>query len=514
VDFKRTNLTIELDKFGDPKEYIYYKGSETITFKSHEIIHFKINKVADSFWGIGVIEPLYDIIKIKKNIELGLGEALWRIGFPWVVIKIGDDQNEPSQAQLNEEASNFADVSTRNGLVIPYFYDIQFIESRTLENAGRYFDYYCGQIIAGTAVPRSILMGIGDDSNRSTARAQQENFAITISSLQSLIAEKLQGKVFSQLTTSPADLVFEEVIADEPLDRSRRDEIDVGVGIKTIEEVRKERGLGPKSSDDEPEEEPVPVIGPEEEPDGDPEEEPGEDGSSEDSEFTDISKINKAFAQDLDNFFGNLKSEFFSKIELFNDEKAMEQLDEDPIGFVNDNFNFDHMALFKKIYQYYSLSFIKGAQEACKEMGEAYHVPNDKDISIIQMHCLNIARKNINTILEKVQYAIINNRLADGKLDDLKHDIDSIFVKYGGVGPGNSNTMMNLISDTESKRGLNRGKLWAYKVHGKNLVKVIAKKSEMQCKDCMKYINKIFKIGDVMKLLPIHPHCGCEFKLV
>lgn len=501
IDFQRNGTDVLIDKFGDPISYRYYRGGTWIDLPAGKVLHFKINTVADSFWGIGVIEPLYKILTIKKNIELGLGEAIYRVGFPWVIVKIGDIDNEPSQSQLNEEGANFSDVSSRNALVVPYFYNIQFVESKSLENAGKYTDYFSGQVIAGTGVPKSILMGVGDDSNRNVAQAQQQNFAIILQSVQKMVAEKIEKKIFVKLSNNKVALRFEEIIPENPLELARRDAIEIEAGIKTVNEVRAERGLPPLRRTPDPKK-----------PDDEPEEDPEEDvDTSDESMFTDTTKIRRSFSQDADNFFTSMKDEFIKKIGLLISEEGQTEFERDPIGFIEKHFNFDHLALFKFIYRYSSLSFLQGVQKAAMEIRVDPGSPSDSQIKIIQMHCLNIAKNTINKILTKVQYAIIDNRLSGEKAEELEFDILSIFKKFGGVEGTNKDSTRDLIVDSEVSRGVNRGKLWLYYNNGVTKVKIITRASEAKCRKCKVYANKIVQIELANNILPVHPHCTCEF---
>lgn len=134
-----------------------------------QVIHFRINTIADSLTVTGIIEPLVKIIEAKRNIEAGLLEVIYRHGFPQFHVKLGDTDHQPTGEQVTEESEKYKRINLKSEFVTPYYYDIKVLEAPSIKGGESYFKYFIDQIVAGTGVPQTILLGTGENSNRATS---------------------------------------------------------------------------------------------------------------------------------------------------------------------------------------------------------------------------------------------------------------------------------------------------------------------------------------------------------
>lgn len=282
IAFKKKGTgEIDLDDSGNIKGYIQTVNAKKITLEPEQIIHFRINTIADSLTGTGIIEPLVKIIEAKRNIEVGLAEAVYRHGFPQFHVKLGDNDHQPTGDQVTEESEKYKKINSKSEFVTPYYYDIQVLEAPSLKGGDSYLKHFIDQEIAGTGVPKTILMGTGEGSNRASSFIEQQNFFLYIEGVQRNVASTLERCFFTkflQVDESPVMMVFNSLQSKTDLELAQEREIYLRHGVLAPDEVRQEMGLDPISEETTPK------------PDVDPA--PTPDGSSGDFTFSDDAFLN------------------------------------------------------------------------------------------------------------------------------------------------------------------------------------------------------------------------------
>src|SRR3989338_5994563 len=252
ITFKKKGTgEIDLDDSGNIKGYIQTVNAKKIELNPNQIIHFRINTIADSLTGTGIIEPLVKIIEAKRNIEVGLAEAVTRHGFPQFHVKLGDKEHQPTNEQVTEESEKYKRINSKSEFVTPYYYEIKVLEAPALKGGESYLKYFIDQIVAGTGVPQTILLGSGEFSNRSSSMSQQENFFLYIAGIQSLVAETLQKELFTKivfLDECPVYMFFNSLQTKSDLELAQEREIYLRYNVLTPDEVRQEMGLEPLST--------------------------------------------------------------------------------------------------------------------------------------------------------------------------------------------------------------------------------------------------------------------------
>jgi len=109
IDYQKSNLgAIKLDRYGNPVGYIQYVSSEQmsdpqvsnklvtvggvtgIPLRNDQVARFYFDKVGDGWYGLGLIEPIYSVTLGKNEAEMGLSHVIHKVGFPVVVMSVGD----------------------------------------------------------------------------------------------------------------------------------------------------------------------------------------------------------------------------------------------------------------------------------------------------------------------------------------------------------------------------------------------------------------------------------------
>jgi len=181
------------------KKIVMQAGKRGIYIPRERIAHFAIHTVGDNPHGIGLIEPIYNIVKISMNIEEGLGQSIYRRGFPIIVARVGDERHEPTQEQIDNVADNLKDVSFKNEFVFPYYYDVQILESKYSFKMEMYLKYFNDMKIAALGLPRAFVTGSGAETNKAVLEKQNLLFERRIKQLQDEISQTFINKVFARM---------------------------------------------------------------------------------------------------------------------------------------------------------------------------------------------------------------------------------------------------------------------------------------------------------------------------
>ena len=252
IDFKKTGSgEIDLDDQGNIKGYVQKVGTKTVDLDPEQVIHFRINTIADSLTGTGIIEPVSKLIEAKRNIELGLAESVYRHGFPQFHVKLGDKEHQPETEQVEEESQKYKKINSKSEFVTPYYYEIKVLEAPSVKGGDSYLKYFIDQIVAGTGVPKTILLGTGENSNRASSQTEQLNFFLYIGGIQSHVSSVIEKELFTKLLNIDENTVrikFNSLQAKTDLELAQEREIYLKYGVVTPDEVRKDMGLDPISS--------------------------------------------------------------------------------------------------------------------------------------------------------------------------------------------------------------------------------------------------------------------------
>jgi hypothetical protein len=246
---------ILFDKSGRPVGYqqtfVDENGQESVKDVPKEnIAHITFHQIADEFIGVSILQPVYDTIVRLMNMEYAAAEAAVRTANPIYVLTL------PTKAPnvLYEWANIFGNISSKDQLLLP-----EGVVASTLQpgqqNFSAYASYFLDAVVAATGVPKPLLLGTGEGSNRAVSVVQTRYFQSLIETNQDSIS-RVVNDIFSYYGDisgfDPPKLVFNEITEDS--DVTFKTAIDLFTnGIITLEEARhmigiEEEGTGPLAS--------------------------------------------------------------------------------------------------------------------------------------------------------------------------------------------------------------------------------------------------------------------------
>lgn len=204
IDVKKDSNEVPiLDETGKPAFYVQEVPSlaKKVEFKRDEIVHLRLFTTADSYKGIGLIEPVYKAVIIKLNLEESLGENIHRHGFPILHTRIGDPNRPetfPSAKEIEAWSAEIKNLNALSSITTPYFYDVKFLQPEPLGELADLLNYYSELISAGMGCPSSLALGQIRGA-RAALETQQQFFEKMVATIQLKISQGLEDQFFSQV---------------------------------------------------------------------------------------------------------------------------------------------------------------------------------------------------------------------------------------------------------------------------------------------------------------------------
>ena len=254
MDFKRDGTgNIIFDEEGKPEGYVQTVGTEKVEIERKRIAHFVFHRVGDELLGISLIEPMYKTIQRIMNIDEGMAQAIWRLGFPFIHQKIGNETIRPTREEIEQAAAAIENLNAKSDITTPWYYDIKVIESKEMKGVDKYTDPFINLICSGSGVPKFILLGIGESTNKATAQEHSKHFRFSIESDQRKIKQIIEDQIIKDALIGwgfdpEEDMVYLEWNELLPeYDEAKVDKVIklVASGLITKEEAREMLGLPP-----------------------------------------------------------------------------------------------------------------------------------------------------------------------------------------------------------------------------------------------------------------------------
>jgi len=234
-----------------------------IPFDREDVVHFKLYPLSDSEMGVGFIEPLYDTVFLKLEIEEALGRGLKRVGQPLLIATVkpeeeGREVSEEKVKRFSEEI--MSGIHEATDVTLSDKFELEYLEPTKIAQSKEFLDYFAEIIAAGLGIPYSYLLA-GKTVGSKVAEEQMNVLIAKIRFFQTNLADSLKEQVFRKLIEEAGLKEVPEIrfkLASPALlgDRARRLQAYSRAGLvvpdKTLEEwIRKEEGLPPIPTEDE-----------------------------------------------------------------------------------------------------------------------------------------------------------------------------------------------------------------------------------------------------------------------
>jgi len=193
IDYKREGGEIVQDEYGYPLAFVQttQKGRQ-IELPRERVAFFSLFSLEEGRMGISPLEVLYKPILYKLNMEEAVGESVWRIGFPPIILKVGDEKHPPSEELVTKLEGDLRNLTSKSAFIFPYWINMEAMELGRPERVETYLNYFSNIIRECLGFPRIET----EERGRDTTLIDYER---TIKALQTELAEQIEEQIFEKL---------------------------------------------------------------------------------------------------------------------------------------------------------------------------------------------------------------------------------------------------------------------------------------------------------------------------
>lgn len=188
------NLTSITQSVSFGKEgLITWKGE-----KLKNITYSSLNEIGVSPYGTGVIEPIRDILQVKRNIETDVGNIVKRYASPIRHIKVGTDRFPAQPTAVTNVQTELKKLTLGEDIVTRHNIEVSVIESELkMDVIGIYREIY-DATAAGLGVPL-LLLGKPEGANKASSDTELIGFDRRVSSLQIKVNTLMENFILKRL---------------------------------------------------------------------------------------------------------------------------------------------------------------------------------------------------------------------------------------------------------------------------------------------------------------------------
>jgi hypothetical protein len=199
IAYLKERRKVSFDKEGKIKGFQQETNYKLIKFQRDEILYFKYRDLGEGIRPLGLIEPIYQTIVRKLNVEEGLAQNVYRHGFPLFVGKVGDELHEPSDSAVKALSKNLSDLDYKSKLVIPYYFQVETLPGSPIEPLQSFLDYLIGLQAANFGIPKAVLLGSGKGEGKTILDSLQKSFDSIIRQIRKSISSPIEDFLSSYL---------------------------------------------------------------------------------------------------------------------------------------------------------------------------------------------------------------------------------------------------------------------------------------------------------------------------
>lgn len=250
------SMRVRVDEHGAILGYVQKMDwNKDVEFDLDQIIHFRLINPGSEVYGLSPLESLIIAVETDLYAQSYNKDFFKNDATPRLHVDLGNC-TLPQLKRMREYwrtvykgkgNAHKTIVTEGNAKITPIGTppkDMEFLNQRKFNR---------DEILAVLGVP-PIMVGVVESSNRANSKEQANAFKTEkIIPLQKMISAKLNKCLISEFTDKYA-FKFAELDLRDALDAARIDKIDLDAGVRSIDEVRRDRGLPPLKNSIEQEE--------------------------------------------------------------------------------------------------------------------------------------------------------------------------------------------------------------------------------------------------------------------
>jgi hypothetical protein len=257
MDYARDSMRrICVDKYGKPLGYtqnlpygvdITDKGdpipensgiiliNRQIFILPERIAYFKLYTYGNRFDGLGLIEPAYQSIVRKQNIEEAQANSIYARGTYPLVDYVGNPDHFPTPNMIKTASEKLSDMAHNRYFALPYWHKIEPIEVRQSEVVDNTMKWLRESASASLGMPMAFATGSGEATNRATLGTLQKFMEFSLKDIVGRVCAQFKQHVFKRVCAYKnfeeiPDIIWGDIGAESIDDKATRLQNYVKVG--------------------------------------------------------------------------------------------------------------------------------------------------------------------------------------------------------------------------------------------------------------------------------------------
>jgi len=236
----------------DNKKLITSGGVTGVRFDRNQVATFLLYTIGDGFYGVGVVEPVYSVALLKKDLERGMAHNVHRL-LGLLEGIVGDATHEPTGTQADNLLKKLQGINYKSEIVHPYYERVGMISgSETIRVIPPVIELLRSMIVS-TIGPKALITGSSESSTRQTLATQNRVMQRRIVTLQTKVSDSFKH-IFTRISEVEnwpeiPKLVPKSRDVNDLNDKSTRLSAYVKSGVllvtpELVKHILKEEGIG------------------------------------------------------------------------------------------------------------------------------------------------------------------------------------------------------------------------------------------------------------------------------
>jgi hypothetical protein len=257
MDYARDSMRrIVVDKYGKPIGYtqnlpygvdITGKGdpvpegsgvvliNRQIFILPERIAYFKLYTYGNRFDGLGLIEPAYQSIVRKQNIEEAQANSIYARGTYPIVDYVGNENHFPTPNMIKSASEKLSEMAHNRYFALPYWHKLEPIEVKQSEVVDNTMKWLRESASASLGMPMAFATGSGEATNRATLGTLQKFMEFSLKDIVGRVCAQMKQHVFRRICAYKGfkeipDLIWGDIGAESVDDKAMRLQNYVKVG--------------------------------------------------------------------------------------------------------------------------------------------------------------------------------------------------------------------------------------------------------------------------------------------
>lgn len=191
MDFQRDTVTkkVLFENNGEVTGWIQKPWSDEQNWKEFsrkEMYHITLNQITKGQMGVGLIEPVYEDISLKENIEQAKSEIAYLMANPIPLVRFGSELHPPTTSMKKNAERLAQDLRTKDTLdaSFPYYFEVGWFKPDTLSDITDEVMYATKLQASVMGIPLAFLMQSTEKESKSGIEQLYDFFSFRFAGFQ------------------------------------------------------------------------------------------------------------------------------------------------------------------------------------------------------------------------------------------------------------------------------------------------------------------------------------------